>query len=41
MASLGGLLSHAHYGSASLEVNFIHQSCHQVNAATMRGLKLL
>jgi hypothetical protein len=30
-----------HSGPSSLEVNFIHESCHQVDAAAMRGLKLL
>jgi hypothetical protein len=41
VVSLGGFLSHVHYGPTSLEVNFIHESCHQVDAAAMRGLKLL
>jgi hypothetical protein len=32
---LGGLLSHVHCGSASLEANFIHQTFHQEDAAAM------
>jgi hypothetical protein len=37
---LGALLSHAHYGPTSLEVNFIHQGFHQIDAAAMRRLEL-
>jgi hypothetical protein len=37
---LGALLSHSHYAPASLEVNFIHQAFHQVDAAAMRRLEL-
>ena len=40
VVSLGRLLSHVHLGPTSLEVNFIHQSFDQVDAAAMRGLKL-
>jgi len=37
---LRGLLSHVHFGPTSLEMNFIHQRSHQVDATAMRGLKL-
>ena len=40
VVNLGRLLSHVHLGPTSLEENFIHQSFHQVDAATMRGFKL-
>jgi hypothetical protein len=38
---LGALLLHAYYRPTPFEVNFIHQSFHQVNAATVRRLELL
>ncbi len=41
MITLGGPLSHVHFGPTAVEMNLIHQSCHQVDAAAMRGLKPL
>jgi hypothetical protein len=38
---LGALLLHAYYRPTSFEVNFIHQSFHQVDATAMRRLELL
>jgi hypothetical protein len=38
---LGALLLHAYYRPTSFEVNLIHQSLHQVDAAAMRRLELL
>ncbi len=40
VVGLGRLLSHMHYRPTSLEMNFIHQRSHQVDATAMRGLKL-
>jgi len=41
VVGLGAILSHMHCGPTSLEVNFIHQSPHQVDAAAMHRLELL
>jgi hypothetical protein len=40
VVGLGRLLSHMHYGPTSLEMNFIHQRSHQIDATAVRGLKL-
>jgi len=37
----GALLSHAYYRPTSFEVDFIHQTFHQVDAAAMHRLELL
>ena len=38
---LNALLLHAYYRPTSFEVNLIHQSFHQIDAAPMRRLELL